>query len=160
MRNEQIAGKTQARSANAGRANPATRTQPQPVWFEYRHRAARNVTIAGSFNNWDVSNTRMAYAGRGRWVRVLFLPPGRYEYLLVVDRRCVADPRATESVPNVFGCMNSVLSVPARVPTNGCARRMIGRKPVPPPESPVRSRIRLCRKASAPQHAPGSNHPG
>jgi hypothetical protein len=142
-------GKDRARSASAGRATPAARAQTQPVWFEYRDGAARAVSIAWSFNDRDVSSTRMAYAGRGRWVRVLFLPPVRYEYLIVVDGRCVADPRATESVPNVFGCVNSVLSVPARAPTNGCARRMIGRKPVPPPQSPVKSRIRLCRKASA-----------
>jgi 1,4-alpha-glucan branching enzyme len=160
MRNEQMNGKNRAWPAQAGQAIPARVTEPQPVWFEHSNSAAREVTIAGSFNNWDVSSIRMVHADRGRWVRVVFLPPGHYEYLFVVDGRCVADPRATESVPNVFGCMNSVLSVPARVSTNGCARRMTSRKPLPPPQSPVKSKVRPCRKVNATQHALGPNNRG
>lgn len=89
----------------------------------------------------------------GRWLRVMFLPPGRYEYLLVVDGRCLADPRATECVPNVFGCENSVVSVPARVPRNGCAR-IIGRKPMMPPRTPVKFRSRRlpeCERVARPR---------
>ena len=64
----------------------------------------------------------------GRWLRVLFLPPGRYEYVFVVDGRCVADPNAVESVPNVYGCMNSVLSVAFAPPRNDCRRPLKPRR--------------------------------
>lgn len=50
--------------------------------------------------------------GGGRWLRDLFLPPGRYEYCFVVDgTRWVTDPRANESVPNPFGGSNSVVRI-------------------------------------------------
>ncbi len=157
MRNERMNGKTRAWPAQAGRAIPTRTAQPQPVWFEYISGAAREVTIAGSFNNWDVSNTRMVRMVGGRWLRVMFLPPGRHEYLFVVDGRCVADPRATESVPNVFGCVNSVVSVPACVPRNGCAR-IIGRKSVIPVRTLAKVKSRICRSANAPQHALGPSN--
>lgn len=112
--------KKQARPAQSGRAMRTACAQPQPVWFEYSRRPASEVTIVGSFNNWDVSDTRMVRLVGGRWVRVLFLPSGRYEYLFVVNGHCVADPRAAESVPNVFGCTNSVVIVPAFAPAKGC----------------------------------------
>ena len=44
-----------------------------------------------------------------------FLPPGNYEYCLVVDGQWIPDPNALETVPNAFGGRNSVLNV-ARSP--------------------------------------------
>ena len=158
MLNEQANMNKQVWPAQAGRATTASCTQPQPVWFEYSYGAACEVTIVGSFNQWDVPDTRMVRLAGGRWVRVLFLPPGRYEYLFVVDGRCMADPRATESEPNVFGSMNSVLTVPTRVPKNGYAKHMIGRRSVPSPRALVKSKIRFCREAIVSQHAHGSNN--
>jgi hypothetical protein len=62
----------------------------------------------------------MLAMGEGRWVKELVLPPGRYEYLLVVDGRWEPDPRAAERVANPFGGQNDVLVVPAvGAPTNG-----------------------------------------
>lgn len=49
----------------------------------------------------------------GKWVKELALPPGRYEYLFVVDGVWVADSAAPESVPNPHGGVNSVIVVPA-----------------------------------------------
>lgn len=62
MRSEQTNGKNRAWPAQAGRAIPPGAAQPQPVWFEYLNGAAREVTIAGSFNNWDVSQHQRAAA--------------------------------------------------------------------------------------------------
>lgn len=159
MRNERMNGKTRAWPAQTGRAIPTRAAQLQPVWFEHINGTAREVTIAGSFNGWDVSNMPMVRLTGGRWLRVMFLPPGRYEYLFVVDGHCVADPRATESVPNVFGCVNSVVSVPAHAPKNGCVRRIIGRQPTPSPRF-AKVKSQLCRSANAPQHALGPNNRG
>jgi hypothetical protein len=85
---------------------------------------------------------------------MLFLPPGRYEYLFLVDGRCVADPHATENVPNVYGCMNSVLSVPSTPPRNGCAR-IVGRKPVRPLRTPAKPISRSCRSTNVRQDLSG-----
>ena len=41
------------------------------------------------------------------------LPPGTYEYCLVVDGHWIADPLAVETVPNPFGGRNSLLKVAA-----------------------------------------------
>lgn len=151
MRNERMNGKP-VRPIN-GRTTPCRPAQLQPVWFEYTNGAAREVTIAGSFNKWDASNMPLVRLTGGRWLRVMFLPPGRHEYLFVVDGRCIADPRATESVPNVFGCVNSVVSVPARTSTNGRCR-ILGRKRVQPRHVFAKSRDRLCRINDQPSLAP------
>ena len=39
------------------------------------------------------------------------LPPGTYEYRLVVDGQWMPDPLAKETVPNPFGGRNSILRV-------------------------------------------------
>lgn len=155
MRNERMNGK-QVRPVT-GRTIPERPATLQPVRFEYLSSGAREVTIAGSFNNWDVSSARMVRAVRGRWLRVMFLPPGRYEYLFVVDGRCVADPRATESVPNVFGCVNSVVSVPEHRPRNGCAR-ITDRKPARPLQMPAKLRSRVCRGVNPRRDLSGPGH--
>ncbi len=149
MRNERMNGRKQVRQAEAGRTAPHRPATLQPVWFEYFNDAAREVTIAGSFNRWDMSNMRMVRLTGGRWLRVMFLPPGRFEYLFVVDGRCVADPRATESVPNVFGCVNSVVSVPARTSRNGCVGRATSRKQVSSGRPSLKSGRRPCREVNA-----------
>ena len=56
----------------------------------------------------------MVSLGDGRWAKELVLPPGVYEYRLVVDGQWMPDPGATDSAPNPFGGMNSVLKVNGR----------------------------------------------
>jgi len=96
------------------RAAEITRAELQPVRLEFRDDQAQSVAIIDSFNQWQIEGTRMLRVQPGRWLRVLFLPPGRYEYVFVVDGLSVADPSATEIVPNVYGCRNSVLRIPPR----------------------------------------------
>ncbi len=47
----------------------------------------------------------------GSWRKDLILPPGTYEYRLVVDGQWMPDPQAADNVPNPFDGMNSVLKV-------------------------------------------------
>src|ERR1035441_6277813 len=49
--------------------------------------------------------------GDDRWLKETVLPPGTYEYCLMVDGEWMPDPRARESVPNLFGGRNSLLKV-------------------------------------------------
>lgn len=142
MRRDQAHCTTTARPASAGRAAASDNAQPQPIRIEFHDEQAQSVSIIGTFNNWQTEGTRMLRVQPGRWLRVLFLPPGRYEYVFVVDGRCVADPNAAESVPNVYGCMNSVLSVPFPPSRNGC------RQPAKSRRASLNKARRHCRSAS------------
>jgi 1,4-alpha-glucan branching enzyme len=72
--------------------------------------SAKSVAVAGSFNNWQPAVT-LKPSRAGEWKGELELPPGRHEYLFVVDGRWLPDPTAREVVPNPFGGVNSILSV-------------------------------------------------
>jgi 1,4-alpha-glucan branching enzyme len=92
---------------NAPNAGP----QLEPVRFEFTHPTASTVCVAGTFNDWHAEAKPMHPLGGGRWLRETVLPPGNYEYCLVVDGEWMPDPRATESAPNPFGGRNSILKV-------------------------------------------------
>lgn len=97
-----------------GGAAPATdveNAKTQLVRIEFYDPTAFSVCIAGTFNDWHPDATRMIGLGSGRWSKELILPPGTYEYRLVVNGRWIADPGAVESTPIPFGGVNSVLHV-------------------------------------------------
>ena len=87
-------------------------SRSQTVHIEFRDDKAEAVFIAGTFNDWKPEATRMIPLGAGRWAKDLSLPPGRYEYLFVVDGNWICDPNG-ECVANPFGGSNAVLKVPA-----------------------------------------------
>ena len=88
--------------------------QTQAVRIEFHHEQAQTVFIAGTFNEWDSSNTPMTALGNGRWGKELALLPGRYEYRIIVDGQWMCDPAAAERVSNSYGDFNSVLNVPPK----------------------------------------------
>lgn len=90
---------------------PDVETQSQRVHFEFNHPAAKSVFIAGTFNDWRPEATPMIFLEQGRWAKDLALPPGDYEYCLVVDGQWKPDPQAAETVANPFGGMNSIRRV-------------------------------------------------
>jgi len=55
------------------------------------YKNARKVFIAGSFNNWDVSETPMKYTEEG-WKVDLYLDPGEYYYKFILDGEWLIDP--------------------------------------------------------------------
>jgi hypothetical protein len=84
-----------------------------PVRIEYTDATALVVCVAGTFNDWRAGATPMVGLGDGRWIKELVLPPGRHEYMFVVDGQWRVDPRAADRVPNPFGGENGVVIVPA-----------------------------------------------
>jgi hypothetical protein len=93
----------------------------------------------------------MIALGDGRWVKELALPPGRYEYRLVVDGEWVDDPAATELIPNPFGTPNAVLVIAASklpVVARPASASPATRRQAPSPKSSTR----VCR--AAPEPAP------
>lgn len=72
---------------------------------------AKSVAVAGTFNDWQPAAKLLTPTRAGEWKGELKLPPGRYEYLFVVDGKWMPDPKSAEVVPNPFGGVNSVISV-------------------------------------------------
>lgn len=83
------------------------------VRFEFCAPYANLVCLAGTFNDWHPTASEMVRMADGRWLKDLTLPPGRYEYRLVVDGVWMADPACPTSAPNPHGGENSVLTVSA-----------------------------------------------
>lgn len=81
------------------------------IHFEFTCPTAEAVAIAGTFNEWRPNATPMIALGQGRWAKELALPPGAYEYCVVVDGAYLPDPLSQETVPNPFGGVNSVVRV-------------------------------------------------
>ncbi len=85
----------------------------QSIRLELTRPQVREVFVAGSFNDWQLTATPLKSAGDGRWFVELSLPPGRYEYRFIADGEWVDDPGAKEFVPNPHGGANAVLNVPS-----------------------------------------------
>lgn len=98
------------KSKSGGEATPR-RQKNRLIRIEFTHPTAQSVNVAGTFNDWHPGATEMIAMGNGRWVKELTLPPGFYEYRLVVDGEWMANPNAPESVANPFNGVNSVLRV-------------------------------------------------
>ena len=82
-----------------------------PVVFTYADPLASAVFVAGSFNGWSSDVAALTQSAPGNWEIERMLPPGRHEYLFVVDGTWMTDPLARESCPNPHGGVNSVIQV-------------------------------------------------
>jgi hypothetical protein len=73
---------------------------------------AHDVSLAGTFNQWDAHATPLVRSGpSGVWTATLTLPAGQHQYAFVVDGvRWVPDP-AAPAVNDGFGRRNSVLTL-------------------------------------------------
>lgn len=89
--------------------------------FTFDAPAAKQVLLAGEFNDWDGKSAPMRRDGDGVWRTTLRLPPGFYHYKFVVDGRWMCRPdgcgdrhcdRCCERcVPNLHGTMELVAVV-------------------------------------------------
>ncbi len=82
----------------------------QRIAFSFYAPGAREVFLAGSFNDWHPWATPLANQG-GRWTIELELRRGRHEYRFLVDGCWTDDPLAPAFVPNPFGTLNCLLLV-------------------------------------------------
>ncbi len=72
----------------------------------------QNVFLAGTFNDWNESKTRMTdNDGDGTFEVTLLLPPGKYQYKFVADGKWITDETATDFADDGFGGRNSVITV-------------------------------------------------
>jgi len=88
------------------------RDGPPALSFSITAPNARTVAVAGSFNRWDPNSHPLSGPDRlGRWTVTVDLPPGRYEYLFVINSDTwVLDP-AAPSVENGLGDRNSIVTL-------------------------------------------------
>jgi hypothetical protein len=80
------------------------------VKFVFVAPQAKNVSLVGDFNEWDLAKTPMMRSGEsGLWTVVLPLSAGRHLYAFVVDGSSwVQDPSAPIAPDDGFGHANSV----------------------------------------------------
>jgi hypothetical protein len=74
---------------------------------------AQSIAVAGDFNGWNISTNQLEDPeGDGIWTGKIYLKPGRYEYMLVVDdSKWIADPNAKIYANDGFGSKNAVLYI-------------------------------------------------
>ncbi len=79
--------------------------------FKFYAPAAKKVSVAGSFNNWDTKELTAKKDTKGNWSAKVSLKPGRYEYKFVVDGNWMNDPSCSGCTSNAFGSQNCVLEI-------------------------------------------------
>ena len=81
------------------------------VTFRLKAASVKEVALVGDFNNWDAASHPMNKGEDGTWKVRLMLPPGEYQYKLLVDGQWRLDCGNKQTVPNGFGTENNVLMV-------------------------------------------------
>ncbi len=70
------------------------------------------VSVAGTFNNWDPTAAPMHdQSGKGYFRTDMLIPEGKHEYKFVVNGVWATDPSCHNRVPGPFGSENCVLQV-------------------------------------------------
>lgn len=97
---------------------PQTSSELKSTVFTCRAIGAKEVSLAGTFNNWDPASAPMRQTSEGEWAAELELAPGRYEYKFVVDGVWCCEPGSNDPdsalpdcVPNAFGSFNREIHV-------------------------------------------------
>jgi 1,4-alpha-glucan branching enzyme len=81
------------------------------VSFAYDAPEAKSVQLAGDFTGWQQAPLAMKKQRNGTWKATVSLPPGTYEYRLLVDGEWCNDPQCPKRRPNQFGGENCVCVV-------------------------------------------------
>jgi hypothetical protein len=98
-----------------GRSGPPPGSPVSPalvtVRFVLSAPDAHEVSVAGTFNQWNADATPLVRTAAGVWTATITLPAGEHQYAFVVDGvRWVPDP-AAPAVDDGFGRRNSVLTL-------------------------------------------------
>lgn len=84
----------------------------RPVQFVFVSADAREVSLVGSFNDWDMDATPLKLSRDGVWSVEVPLAPGRHVYSFVVDgKQWVPDAAAPRAPADELGISNSIVYV-------------------------------------------------
>jgi 1,4-alpha-glucan branching enzyme len=89
------------------------KTSKVKVSFSFSAPDARTVQLAGDFTGWQQAPLSMKKQRAGLWKTTVSLPPGTYEYRMLVDGEWRDDPQCPKRHPNQFGGQNCVCVVEA-----------------------------------------------
>lgn len=81
------------------------------VTFSCHAPAAENVSLVGEFNNWDPEKHPMKCDDNGVWTKTVVVEPGVYEYKFLADENWMIDTENDQSRLNVYGTLNSLITV-------------------------------------------------
>tara|TARA_R110002111_G_scaffold145211_2_gene211752 strand:- start:195 stop:482 length:288 start_codon:yes stop_codon:yes gene_type:complete len=77
---------------------------------------AKQVFVAGTFNNWSADTTPLKRGRQGKWAVKVNLPTGRHEFKFVIDGEWYCEPGCDGPhagcpgcIGNEFGTMNRVI---------------------------------------------------
>jgi 5'-AMP-activated protein kinase regulatory beta subunit len=87
------------------------KTPKQKVTFSYAAPEAQSVLLAGDFTGWQQAPLSLKRDKTGTWKKTVSLPPGSYQYRLLVDGEWCDDPHCAHRQPNQFGGENCVCVV-------------------------------------------------
>ena len=88
--------------------SPSGKTTFRLIGYEFAR--ANNVSVAGSFNNWEQIPMEYAWGVR-QWVCRVDLPQGTHTYKFIMDGKWITDPNNPVIVKDKEGNDNSVLIV-------------------------------------------------
>lgn len=75
---------------------------------------AKEVYVAGEFNNWSLDdNSRMAF-NNGTWMKKINFFSGRYRYRFVIDGKWTEDPDNPVKEKNPYGDMDSLIEIESK----------------------------------------------
>jgi len=72
---------------------------------------AKKVSLAGSFNKWNIKTHSARKDTKGNWKVDVDLKPGKYEYKFFVDGNWADDPRCNWKVTNLYGSQNCMMEI-------------------------------------------------
>ncbi len=93
-------------------ASAAQPPELTPIRLVYHAEQAATVEVAGSWSGWEPEP--MQLTEDGMFFTVVALPPGRHEYMFVIDgEQWASDPTALLTHDDGFGQKNAVLQIGA-----------------------------------------------
>lgn len=98
-------------SKKSVKQNVAAPRLSNQVTFNCTAPDAKEVRLAGTFNNWNTGATKLAQGSDGKWSVALELTPGNHEYRYIVDGQWHTDEHSERKVKNPFGSYNSAVEV-------------------------------------------------
>lgn len=102
--------------------------------FVYQSTTAKEVSIAGSFNNWSAKMNPLTNEGNGKWKVDIELEPNYYQYKFVVDSNWLPDPANDWKINDGGTSFNSIVKVgDPKVPKRKKNKRPFPKEQLPTP---------------------------
>jgi len=106
-----MTAEARSRSGSGSKSQSDRAPAKKRVTFRLDAPHAEEVLVTGSFCGWERGAYPLRKGKDGVWRKSIYLAPGRHEYRYIVDGNWQNDPGCAETVTNVYGSCNSVVTV-------------------------------------------------